>query len=57
MADLSLRVKCDADYLRLVAYKMVLELIADAPEGWEADPDGPTPREMAEAVLRAMGDK
>lgn len=51
-----LTVRCDEDYLRLVAYRMALRWIAGMPPPWEADPDGLTPQEMAASALEAFGD-
>lgn len=57
MPTLTVRIKCDEDYLRLTAYRMALRMIADAPEHpWERDENDAEPREVALAVLRAMGE-
>lgn len=52
MADMTLRLRIDDDYIRLVAYRMALEEIASA-EPW-ASSDA---REIAQAALNVCPDR
>jgi hypothetical protein len=56
--SLTLTVTVDRDWVRLAAYRMVLQQIADGGSvpSWERDDDEAEPHEIAEAVLRALDD-
>jgi hypothetical protein len=57
MLQMTVRVTADADWIRLTVYRDYLRQIAAMDQQpWDRDPEAPEPHELAEAVLRAMGE-